>query len=370
MSSSRSKGPSYLRYRKTKAKARIPLGNGKYRDVALGDYGSANSRAKFRAIVEEWEAAQASGAAQAWGLTVADLVAAHLVHAEQHYRHPDGRPTSELRLYLLACRQLLRLHAATLARDFGPVALKAVRAAMIESGYCRKVVNQHVGRIRRIWKWGVSEQLVPVASWQSLQSVAGLQRGRTKATDHPPIPPVSMAHVLPVLDRLALPLRAMVLVQLAAGMRPQDVCGMTVGEVDREGIVAGGVRYWVYRPSNHKTAWRGHSKSVVLGPAAQLVLRPYLEGKESHLPVFRKPRAPHRAYTRRDYGQRIEDACERAGIPKWSPNQLRHTAATAAQSMGGIDAARAVLGHRDAQVTTIYAERDLKLAAEVARKIG
>jgi len=36
----------------------------------------------------------------------------------------------------------------------------------------------------------------------------------------------------------------------------------------------------------------------------------------------------------------------------------------------GLDAARAVLGHRDANTTLIYSERDMRLAARVAAKLG
>ena len=57
-------------------------------------------------------------------------------------------------------------------------------------------------------------------------------------------------------------------------------------------------------------------------------------------------------------------------LPKWSPNRLRHTAATEIRRTFGLEAAQVALGHSQADVTQIYAEKDLTLAAEVARKIG
>jgi len=54
----------------------------------------------------------------------------------------------------------------------------------------------------------------------------------------------------------------------------------------------------------------------------------------------------------------------------WSPNQLRHTAATEIRQRFGLEAAQAALGHRAADVTQIYAERDFGLAASVAKQIG
>ena len=57
-------------------------------------------------------------------------------------------------------------------------------------------------------------------------------------------------------------------------------------------------------------------------------------------------------------------------IPKWCPLQLRHSRATELNEMFGIEAAAVSLGHAHADVTKVYAERNLKLAVEVARKTG
>ena len=55
----------------------------------------------------------------------------------------------------------------------------------------------------------------------------------------------------------------------------------------------------------------------------------------------------------------------------WSPNQLRHTAATKLRSEFGIDAAQSILGHRlGSSITEIYAEVDAKKMAEIMEKVG
>ena len=61
---------------------------------------------------------------------------------------------------------------------------------------------------------------------------------------------------------------------------------------------------------------------------------------------------------------------EPAPIPDWSPNQLRHSAATEIRRKFGLEAAQTVLGHATADVTQIYAERDYALAASIMEKIG
>jgi site-specific recombinase XerC len=50
--------------------------------------------------------------------------------------------------------------------------------------------------------------------------------------------------------------------------------------------------------------------------------------------------------------------------------QLRHTVATKIRRKYGLEAAQVVLGHSMANVTQIYAERDLAKAAAVIREVG
>ena len=62
--------------------------------------------------------------------------------------------------------------------------------------------------------------------------------------------------------------------------------------------------------------------------------------------------------------------CETTRIPLWSPNQLRHSAATAIRKKYGLEVARAVLGHKSAVTSEIYAELDVETAKKVMRDIG
>lgn len=55
---------------------------------------------------------------------------------------------------------------------------------------------------------------------------------------------------------------------------------------------------------------------------------------------------------------------------RWHPHRLRHAAATTIRAQYGLEAAQVVLGHQKADVTQVYAERDLGKAAEVMRRIG
>jgi site-specific recombinase XerC len=57
-------------------------------------------------------------------------------------------------------------------------------------------------------------------------------------------------------------------------------------------------------------------------------------------------------------------------LHRWHPNQLRHSYATRVRKEHGLEAAQVLLGHARADVTQLYAERNLDLALRVAAKIG
>ena len=64
------------------------------------------------------------------------------------------------------------------AKQFGSLALKSVRAKMVNAGLCRRLINQRIGRIRRTFKWAAAEELIPVTTYQLLTTLPGLQKGR------------------------------------------------------------------------------------------------------------------------------------------------------------------------------------------------
>jgi len=79
---------------------------------------------------------------------------------------------------------------------------------------------------------------------------------------------------------------------------------------------------------------------------------------------------PGACYTTDSYRRAITRACENNGIAKWSPNRLRHTAATQVRKEFGLESAQIILDHSAADVTQVYAERDLSKGIEVAKRIG
>ncbi len=370
------------------------------RDHYLGRYGSEESREKYRRLIAEWlassraEAAAGPARPAAASASVNELVLAFWRHAEVHYRGPDGRPTGELANLRDALGPLVAAYGRTPAAEFGPLALRAVREAMVASGLARTTVNARVHRIRRAFRWAASAELVPAEVARALDTLAGLQRGRTAAPEPEPVGPVPVEHVEAVLPLLTRPVAAMVQLQLLTGCRAGEAMAIRGCDLGRDGPA------WEYRPAAHKTAWRGRERVIPLGPRAQEVPRPFLRDDPEE-PLF-SPRdavAEHHrrrgearrtrptpsevarrspglgaggrpGYDRRTYRQAIVRACRRAGVPAWSPLQLRHSAATALRSRYGLEAAQVVLGHARADLTQVYAERDLAKARAIAAEVG
>ena len=60
---------------------------------------------------------------------------------------------------------------------FGPKDLKIVRQRVVDSGHSRRDVNDNINRVRRIFKWAVENELIPVAAYQALAAVSGSTKG-------------------------------------------------------------------------------------------------------------------------------------------------------------------------------------------------
>jgi len=374
------------------------------------------AKEKYHRIVAEWLASDCS---PAFGLpeaelSVASVIAAYLQHCRRYFG--EG-PNSEWHRVDRATRPLDDLYALTPAADFGPLQLKAVREKLIVEGLTRPGVNAHVKRIVRMFRWAAGEALLPAAVVDGLRMVPGLRIGRTSAPEPPPIGPVDAAIVDTTLPHLMPIVADMVRFQRLTGCRPGEVCIVRPCDIDRSGDV------WIYAPAHHKTQYLGRERTICVGPQGQALLRPYLlreataycfspresmrqfrewqkanrpprttpqypcEVKRLRLKRKRRPiKQPGQRYDPRSYRQAIAKALRKAFPPPdeltgqaladwkrkhyWAPNQLRHAAATEIRKTFGLEAAQVVLGHAQANVTQLYAERDRALAATIAKQVG
>ncbi|HVK18562.1 MAG TPA: site-specific integrase, partial [Fimbriiglobus sp.] len=247
--------PSYRLHRQSgQAVVTVRTPDGRRRDVLLGPYNSPESKAEYERVLAELRVSPTATPSlpdRRLDLTVAELALAYLRYAEGYYVGPDGKPTSTLTGVRLSLRPLRQLYGHTPAREFGPLALKAVRQKFAESGIGRVEVNRRTRVVRRAFKWGVAEELVPANVYHALAAVEGLRKGRSELSEPAPVRPVEVEHVRATLPYLPPTVAAMVEVQLLTGMRPGEVCLLRPADIDRSGSV------WLYKPGHHKTAHAG-----------------------------------------------------------------------------------------------------------------
>ena len=375
----RQKLPSY-RLHKPSGLAVVTLAG---KDRYLGVHGSAESRQLYDRLLAEWLAGgRPSRGSTGDGCTVAELVQQYLKHAETWYTK-DGAATSQLDRIRGALGRVVQADGNTPAARYGPKLLKATREGMISAGWSRGYINQSIGCVKRAFRWSVSEELIPSSVGEALRAVEGLRAGRCKAKETKRVEPVPEAAIEPVLQRCLGVVQDLARLQLLTGCRPGEAVQMRPADVDRLTAV------WVYRPQRHKTSHHGAQRPIFIGPKAQAILGPYLEGRATdaycfsprealerrraelgQAATFSATRPPRERYTTQSYGRAIRKACDAAGVERWHPHQLRHNAATRIRAEFGADVARAILGHRTLQATQIYAELDMTAAAEAAGKSG
>ena len=412
--------PRYSRHASGQAVVRL---NGK--DHYLGKYGTAAAKAAYERLIGEWLNGGRQLPKAGASLSVHEVLVAYVRWAQGYYG-PDHRVLGCIRD---ALKIVKALYGHEPADQFGPKALKAVRQKMVEAGWCRNYVNEQASRVRRVFRWAVSEEMLPGEVYHRLEAVDGLRRGIHGVRESAPVKPAPVALVEAARPYMPPPVRALVDLQLVTGMRPGEATIMRGCDLNTTGAV------WVYQPARHKTEVHGHSREVLLGPRAQEIVRQWLKTdlqaylfspaeaeavrgakrrQERKSPMTpsqakrrskknpRRPKGQH--YDATSYRNAVWRACDKASplpshlakqpgegrarwwarLPeeqkeevrawrrehRWHPNQLRHNAATELRRQHGIELARIILGHASAFTTQIYAETDRQQAMEVIAKIG
>ncbi len=389
------------------ARPLVPLGS----KFATTDYSAAVEIAQnlFQQAIYNSQ----TGIATATISNIAALTAAYLDYVRGYYVDEQGNPTRETTDIRYSLKPLTDLYAALPVNEFGPLKLIEVRDHVITLNWSRNLINQRVSRIKRMFKWAVSRQLVSAIIYHGLATVEGLKRGRCAARETEKRRPVEERYVFAILPYTTPVVAAMIELQLLTGMRPGELVIMRPCDIDRSGKV------WHYTPAHHKTQYRGDERIISIGPRGQELLRPFLlrpaevfcfspaESEKQRLQKLHEQRViplhygnrpgtnrkdnpltkPGDCYDTANYGQAVRHAIHAANkaikkeaekkgienpelIPQWTPYQMRHTAATKVRREIGYETAGATLGHTNMSATAIYAERNQGLADEAARRLG
>ena len=410
--------PAY-RLHRTSGQARVIVGG---RHIYLGPYDSPESRLKYSQLIAELKdpvsqlrLTQPSGSI----LTVAQVLVVYLEYAEQEYPAENGKPHKEFICIKAALKPLAELYHDLPGNEFGPKKLKTVREKLIEANLCRTEVNKRVGKIKRVFKWAVGEELLHPSVYEGLRAVDGLRYDpKKRVRESTPVRPVAEETVELTLAYVSLQVATMIRLQWLTGMRPGEVLAMKPSLIDQSGDV------WLYQPNAHKNQWRGHQRVIPLGPQAQAALQPFLSRpgdrylfspaeaeqvrhdnravhRNRRTKIYpcelrarekRKAKAAKRAakskrarglnYTPESYRraiaygvkksnrERLKTDAKAVKIPQWSPYQLRHSFATRLRKTHGVEAAQVGLGHARTNVVDVYAEKNLHMIVEIAGKVG
>jgi integrase len=429
---------TYLKHSSGQARTIVRRPDGGRRTVYLGKYGSPESYAELARLGAE------RSISPSHVTYVSELLERFWFYAaggqrqgpdgrtetiKGFYTDADGRPTKELINFQLTLRPLRRLYGHTRVRDFGPLAFRAVQAAIASGSWlsdeerasrlargkpcrvCRKTTNQRCNRIRRVWKWAASFELIPLEKYEALRTVPGIPAGRGLAVEHPDVESVPGPDLRAALEQLGPVPRAICQFILYTGARPGETVPLRLGEINRDpsielqpGVtIHPGGRVWVYRPDQHKTMHLGHRRVILIGPKAQETLQPLLEGLSDDDYVFSPRRAmaawraeqrrrrqtpvqpsqldrrlagrpprkgPGLHYTVDSLAQAVRKACARAEVEPWHPHQLRHNAASILADDFGPEVARIALGQETLDVTRIYIQDDYRKVAAAIGQVG
>jgi len=381
----RQKTPAYRRH-KPSNQGFVEL-NG--RRLYLGRYDFPETVERYHRTIAEWLANGCQVNVDPETITVVELIARYWDHCKTYYARSDGSESSTLHNIRNALAPVRRLYGATMAKDFGPNALRTVRVGWVDAGLSRSTINGYVSECKRMFKWGVSHELIPAATYQALATLEGLRFGRSAAKENRIITPVSIEDVEKIRPFVSRQVVAMIDLQLLTGARSGEIAILRPCDFDTSGEV------WTATPGTHKNEWRQKPRVLYFGPKAQAIVRPFLlRPADRHLfspreaeaerhslaPGHRRPhqkpnvrrtaRFLHDHYDINSYRRAIQRACVEGGIAPWHPHQLRHTAATEVRKRYGLEAAALILGHARCDVTQVYAEIDQARALQIAAEVG
>lgn len=240
--------------------------------ISLGRYGSPESKERYNRIIGEWLAngrrlpdhyRQAKAV-----VTCAELMRDYLRHCQTEYIK-RGVLTREYEHVATILKITRALYETCPVEEFTPLAYYAIRDGMISKGLTTVYVNQQMSRLVRMFRWGVETMRCPPHVWQTLQAIRSLKAGRQGKKSRKVLP-ASETLLEGCKSFLSRQVRAMVDLQLLTGARPGEILGIRTCDVDTSRDV------WQIDLVEHKTADRGHSRTLLLGPKAQEVIKPFL----------------------------------------------------------------------------------------------
>lgn len=342
------------------------------KSVFLGKYDSPESRQKYAEIISQITSGDLT-AGMSSGMSTAEKPAKRSVSSlclRFVAEKLPGYADAEQACFRGAMRILVGLFGETATDEFGPIRLRAVRAAMVEGDpnatgpdgqpkprkrWSRSFVNKEIKRLKHLFKWGVSWELVPASIAAALATVESLAPGETDAAESTPRRAIPVDHIDAVRAVLNDLQRDIVDLLMMTGARPGEIIGLTTGQIERSGEV------WQVELRRHKTAHKGKERHLFFNARAQEIILRYIKAD---------PDARLFPIRRDTFGAAVKNACIKAGVPVWTPHWLRHTVATKLADEMGTESAQRLLGHATRAMTEHYSKAAKRQAIDAAKRLG
>lgn len=378
-----------IREHKSSGRARIRMDGKTY---WLGEYGSMEAQAEYNRVISfplrtgypalpstrspGIKRETRSPVSAPKKITVKDLITKFTEWSKTYYRHPDGSSTREHQNFLHVTRPLQGMFGGCPIAEFGPAKLLLFREELIKRDLARKTINAMLRRLKQIFRWGVSRELVPVDVLSRLQTLESLQPNRGGKETSGSRGSVEWSLVQQVLPHLPKLLQAFCTVAYFSGARVGELAKLTTGQIETTS------NPWVANLDRHKTSHHGKSRRIYLGPRAQEALSPWLMPDDPDAVIFaprrvderqekrQGKRLPGKIYSRCGLSQCLKRAIARAAVPSFTLAQLRHSCAVNVTNSFDIETTRQLLSHSTVSMSRHYAQDADQAAREAAKTIG
>ncbi len=290
--------------------------------------------------------------------TCAEVCHEYVQHARRVYRRSDGTPTRQANNIATALREVETEYGDGIADRFHSSHLKAIRSSWVAAGLTRSTINARTRLVVACFAFANEMGWIPDEVVAHLRTVRPLSRGY--AVEGGGVEGISPEKVAATIPFLQPAIADMMKIMLLTGCRVGEAREARSDEYHTLGNIA------VFRPKWHKTVRHGCSRSIVLPKEAVKIVEPRLGRK-----YLFGPGDGEKPYHRDVIGVAVQRACKKAGIERWSPGQIRHTAATTVFERHGLEATRALLGHTSDRITRTYVHaNDEKQVAGVVGTLG
>ena len=300
--------------------------------------------------------------------------------------------------------------------NFGPDELTAVQQALVDYRYfrtnhddepvpyIRTSINDMINVVHRMWLGGVGREITTEAQARRLKEVRPLRVGKTQAPDTLKRAMVKKSEFEKVVASVSPVVADMLRLMWETAMRPSEVCRMRPLDILRNDPDC-----WLYVPGrdvslvgDHKTAHHQRVRAIQLTSRSQVILKRWIQSFDSEEHIFQPAIAVRAMYEERFAGRKtplgqgnragtnckahpmikpgemynadslrnaVKRGCKRAGVERFTPYDLRRSAATRIRSILGKDAAKLILGHVSVDTTDIYLLAEVPEAIKVAKQL-